>query len=313
MVEPVEWLGLTPVYYRLNDDLSIDLEALEARLDPGCKALVAVHYFGFPQQGQRLREVCDSFGLALIEDCAHSFYGTDGETPLGAFGDFAIGSLPKFFPLRARGCLVSARREVTLAPLAAQGRLDDLQALVRELQMAHYYGRLSHLRPATTAAAALAKVLVRAGLGADPARLLDGARGLDYAASGIARRTLGSSDAAEIAARRRRNYQAICEKLAGGPGIELLKPALGPGTVPYMVPLRLPGLRRIFATLEDRAVPMQRFGQFLDPGLDETLCPVSSDLSHHGLQLPCHQSLWDDEIDWMVEQLNEICRAAGGA
>ncbi|GAB4227435.1 MAG: hypothetical protein Tsb0032_33960 [Kiloniellaceae bacterium] len=311
MIEPMEWLGLTPVYYRLHEDLSIDLKALEGRLDPACKALVAVNYFGFPQDGARLRAFCDGFGLTLIEDCAHSFYGEAGGQPLGSFGDFTIGSFPKFFPLRAGGCLVSSRRKLDLAPLAAPGPLDNLQALVRELQMAHYYGRLGALRPATTAGAALAKLMLLARLGADPARLGDGARGLDYQAGAVARRTLGSSDAAWLAQRRRHNYETICRRLAGVPGVTLLKPDLAPGVVPYMVPLRLPGLRRVFADLEERALPMQRFGQFLDPALDESLCPVSSDLSHHGLQLPCHQSLRDDEIDWMVGQLAEACAAAG--
>src|SRR3546814_2290961 len=81
----------------------------------------------------------------------------------------------------------------------------------------------------------------------------------------------------------------LCRMLSGLPGVTLLKPRLEPGVVPYMLPLRIPALRRIFACLEDRAFPMQRFGQFLFPGLDPALCPVSSDLSHHGLQLPCHQ------------------------
>jgi len=311
MVEPVEWLGLEAVYYRLHDDLSIDLEDLEARLDPACKALVAVHYFGFPQDAARLRAFCDSAGLALIEDCAHSFYGSCAGAPMGSFGDFAIGSLPKFFALRGGGCLVSSRHELPRQVLAGHGPVGNLQALVRELQMAHYYGRLRPLRPATLGAAATAKLLALAGLGGDPARLGCGAAGLETAAGWVARRSLATSDPEEIADRRRRHYATICRLLSGVPGITLLKPRLETGVVPYMVPLRIPALGRIFATLEDRAVPMQRFGQFLAPALDQGLCPVSDDLSHHGLQLPCHQSLWDDEIEWMVTQLADICSKAG--
>ena len=102
----------------------------------------------------------------------------------------------------------------------------------------------------------------------------------------------------------------ICNSLVDLPGVTLLKPRLEAGIVPYMVPLRIPALRHIFAELEDRAIPMQRFGQFLSPDLDDALCPVSSDLSHHGLQLPCHQSLLREEIAWMVEQLRDVCQSA---
>jgi dTDP-4-amino-4,6-dideoxygalactose transaminase len=124
---------------------------------------------------------------------------------------------------------------------------------------------------------------------------------------------LQASEPQEIATLRRRNYETLCRLLADLPGVTLFKPQLEPGMVPYMVPLRVPGLRRLFADLENRAFPMQRFGQFLSPDLDASLCPVSSDLSHHGLQLPCHQSMLPEEIEWMVEQLRDACRSTGRA
>lgn len=311
MVEPLEWFGLKPLFYRLNEDLSIDYDALEPRLDETCKALIAVHYFGFPQDGPRLRAFCDAFGLALIEDCCHSFFGSGQGQPLGSYGDFAVGSLPKFFPLQSGGCVVSSRRELPREPLAPSGSIADLQALVRELQTAQYYGRLRNLRPITLGAAALTKALLMMGLGRDMTKLRDSPRSLEFSASRLAGNIQRACDPERMTAQRRHNYEAICQALTGRPGITLLKPALDAGVVPYMVPLRIPALRRVFAELEDRAVPMQRFGQFLSPDLDEALCPVSSDLSHHGLQLPCHQSLLPEEIDWMVERLGEICRTDG--
>lgn len=307
MVEPLEWLGLKPLFYRLHDDLSINFDDLETNLDPAAKALVAVHYFGFPQDGPRLRAFCDATGLALVEDCAHSFYGDHPGGPPGSFGDFTIGSLPKFFPLRGGGCLLSTRRDLPEQVLAAQGRRADLQALVLDLQTAHYYGRLRALRPGTTGLAALAKGLGLLGLGRDTGQMAYSAAGLDFAASRLATTTVKTSDHGRIAARRRHNYKRLCGLLADLPGITLLKPELEPGVVPYMVPLRIPALRQIFASLEDGAVPMQRFGQFLATDLDPAFCPVSSDLSHHGLQLPCHQNLQEEEILWIVERLSEIC------
>ena len=311
MVEPLEWLGLKPRFYRLNADLSIDQADLEARLDETCKALIAVHYFGFPQDGPRLRAFCDHFGLALVEDCAHSFFGTCQGQDLGSFGDFAIGSLPKFFPAQGGGCLVSSRRPLPPEKLAAQGPLAELQALVRALQSAHYYGRLRPLAPLTLAGAALAKALALAGLGRGKAFSPASPTSLRFTASRLAQAIARTDDPQSVIARRRQNYQTICQALAGLPGVSLLKPQLAAGVVPYMVPLRIANLRRLFAILEDRAIPMQRFGQFLFPGLDEAFCPVSSDLSHHGLQLPCHQNLREEEIQWMVEQLGDICRGGG--
>ena len=44
--------------------------------------------------------------------------------------------------------------------------------------------------------------------------------------------------------------------------------------------------------------------------IDETVCPVAADFSHHGIQLPCHQSLRDAEIDWMVALLRDLVAGA---
>ena len=310
MIEPLEWFGLEPLFYRLNEDLSIDYADLESRLDEDCKALVAVHYFGFPQDGPRLRAFCDDAGLALIEDCCHSFFGSDRGQALGSFGDFAVGSLPKFFPFQSGGCVVSSRRDLPRESLAPPGSIADMQVLVRELQTAQYYDRLQNLRALTLGAAALTKALLLLGLGRDLARLQSSPKSLEFSASRLARNIRLACDPEDMASRRRQNYEAICRSLADLPGVTLLKPQLDAGVVPYMIPLRIPALRRLFAEMEDRALPMQRFGQFLSPDLDPALCPVSSDLSHHGLQLPCHQSLQPEEIHWMVEQLRDICRAA---
>lgn len=311
MVEPLEWFGLKPLFYRLNEDLSIDYADLESRLDEDCKALVAVHYFGFPQDGPRLRAFCDDAGLALIEDCCHSFFGSDRGQTLGSFGDFAVGSLPKFFPFQSGGCVVSGRRDLPRQSLTAPGSIADMQALVRELQTAQYYDRLQNLRMITLGAAALTKALLLLDLGRDMARLQSSPKSLEFSASRLARNIQQACDPERMATQRRHNYETICQSLADLTGVTLLKPKLEADVVPYMVPLRIPALRRLFADLEDRAVPMQRFGQFLSPDLDEALCPVSSDLSHHGLQLPCHQSLQPEEIQWMVGQLRDICQTAG--
>ena len=206
---------------------------------------------------------------------------------------------------------MSARRPLPGTKLAGQGAVAELQTLVRALQTVHYYGRLRPLLPLTAGAAALAKLLVLSGYGRAPALAADGATRLDFAADRVARNTLWSSTPQTIAPRRRENYETLCRMLCGLPGLTLLKPRLEPGVVPYMLPLRIPVLRRLFARLEDRAFPIQQFGQFLFPGLNPALCTVSTDLSHHGLQLPCHQSLRRDEMEWMVDQFAEVCRSAG--
>src|SRR5262245_25760167 len=114
MVGPIRACGATPVFYRLQRDLSIDLEHVDTLLSSRTRCILTVNFFGFPAGLRGVRERCDARTIALIEDSAHAFYGGAAQEPIGRMGDFAIGSLMKFFPLSDGGCLVSFRR--ALAP-----------------------------------------------------------------------------------------------------------------------------------------------------------------------------------------------------
>jgi dTDP-4-amino-4,6-dideoxygalactose transaminase len=70
----VRYCGGTPVLADVKGqhDLGIDPDDVEARLTERTKAVCAVHYAGYPADIERLREVCDVRGVALIEDSAHA-------------------------------------------------------------------------------------------------------------------------------------------------------------------------------------------------------------------------------------------------
>jgi len=71
------------------------------------KAVLAVNYFGFPQELEPFRELCRANRATLIEDNAHGFLSRDplGHL-LGSRGDLGILSLRKTFPLLDGGALV---------------------------------------------------------------------------------------------------------------------------------------------------------------------------------------------------------------
>ncbi len=59
---------------------------MERRITPRTKAVCVVHYAGYPAAADRLRELCDAHGLALIEDVAHAPSATLGGRALGTWG-----------------------------------------------------------------------------------------------------------------------------------------------------------------------------------------------------------------------------------
>ncbi len=78
-------------------DFNIDPEDAARRITPRTRAIIAVHFCGYPADVAALRALCDERGLLLIEDCAQAIgahvddtgrqVGTVGD--LGAFSFFS--------------------------------------------------------------------------------------------------------------------------------------------------------------------------------------------------------------------------------
>lgn len=83
-------------------------EALEPAT--GARAILAVNYFGFPQDLRPFRDYCARTGAALIEDNAHGLFSRDHDGAwLGGRGDAGIFSFRKTIPLSGGGAVVSHR------------------------------------------------------------------------------------------------------------------------------------------------------------------------------------------------------------
>lgn len=82
----IRWADIDP------DDGNIDPDAVSRAITSRTKAIIAVHYAGYPAQVDRLRAIADANGLALIEDCAHALGARVGDRHVGTVGDFAIFS-----------------------------------------------------------------------------------------------------------------------------------------------------------------------------------------------------------------------------
>lgn len=56
------------------------------------KAIMVVHYAGYPAALDKLRRIADEYSLCLIEDCAHALGAKYNGRHVGSYGDFAIFS-----------------------------------------------------------------------------------------------------------------------------------------------------------------------------------------------------------------------------
>lgn len=122
LVSAVHAVGAIPRFYRIGEDLNL---ASPATGLPSCEAVVAVNYFGFPQEFAPFQDHCRRTGAVLIEDNAHGLFSRDAAgTFLGMRGDIGIFSLRKTLPLPNGAALVVNTRGRAF-PLGPQQPFDS--------------------------------------------------------------------------------------------------------------------------------------------------------------------------------------------
>ena len=316
MIEPVRMFKARPIFYRINRDTSLNIDDIKSKINDHTKAIIVTHYFGFSQNLDTIRQICDQYSLTLIEDCAHSFFGQCGDVSMGLLGDFAIASSMKFFPVYDGGILASNQNNLDQIKLSPPPLLFQLKSLVSMIDNAIQYKRLGIIG-AIARLGLLIKTLIWSvikklrRLPADnrigPSSS-DGGFGLDEDwihkdASCISTRVIQASDFRTISVARRRNYLKLEHALKSLPGCHALFEYMPDSTVPLVFPLYVDNAKIVFPELKRAGVPIWRFGEYLDSDIDDTVCPVSIDYSERIFQFPCHQSLTNEEIDWMIGQI----------
>lgn len=312
-VEPILALGAEVAFHDVGPDCRIDPATVEARIGPRTRAVVMVHYFGFPQPADELRALCARRGVSLLEDCAHVLPGTGG--PLGRTGDLAVFSWGKFLPVSDGGELVINRPGPPLAvewekePLlltlqTAKDALDRIVAPGRGGVLASVYGWLQ-----------ASKRLLRRRRAAmllpgDPDQAFD-ERMVRFPASRLSRWIAAHSDVDKIAARRREHYVILLEALAALPGVRPLFPVLPPGVCPWVLPVFLPGVREPQRRLREGGIPAAGWSGVRHPLVSEGAYPAADALYETLVFLPVHQGLAPGDLRLIAQRVRELVTAGG--
>lgn len=119
-IEALSQLGLTCRFYAAGDDLEPVESELETLRGERTRALLLIHYLGFPQRMLHWRRWCDERDLLLIEDAAQAWLAATDTAPVGSAGDIAVFCLYKTHGLPDGSALVS--RSAALAPPGAPAR-----------------------------------------------------------------------------------------------------------------------------------------------------------------------------------------------
>ena len=319
MVAPAVAVGAKPVFYPLTDQGAPELGALEGLDTTGIKAMLAAHFFGIPQPLRGVREFCDRRGIKLIEDCAHALFGEADGAPVGTWGDLAISSLTKFYPVPVGGALISARRKLSHVSLSSQGLVAEFKCLGHAVESGAEFSRLTGLNtPLSLLFSLRGRSRERKPPNGNTAKHENGHGPRDFLAD-LDRRLIDSrptrvclaivrmSNRPRIFLRRRENYQRLARALSSVSGARPLVPLLPPTAAPYVFPLWVDNPDPLYKAMRETRFPVFRW-DWLWPDTPRIEGDPGMLWSKHVLQLACHQDLEPTDIDWMVERLEELLK-----
>lgn len=148
--------GATPVFVEPDVHFGMDPEKVEGLITDKTKAILVTHLYGMASRMDEIVEICNKYGLKLVEDCAQSHGACFNGQMTGTFGDVGCFS---FYPSKNLGAFGDAGAVIvndeSLAKefkvfrnygsekryynkvVGANSRLDELQAGLLRIRLKH--------------------------------------------------------------------------------------------------------------------------------------------------------------------------------
>lgn len=295
-----EALGVPVVYVATDRRLRLDLTDLERELAGGARAVLLVHYFGLPNPDlEQVAALCERFGAALIEDCAHALFSQAGGRPLGSRGAAAIFSPWKSLALPDGGALV-------LNELLPPG---DLSSLPRPASLATI-GRLAY-RAISVVETTLGwsprlwllrswslRRTVQAWVAHSP---LSTRRGSTLAAV-----LLRAADQTMIVARRRANFARLLLTTRDLTWASPLYDDLPDGSCPLAFPILVEAREQARRKLMAAGVNVRAYWEQLPSDASVEAFADAHAIANRILVLPVHQSLTEKQMAYLEKTLRSI-------
>ena len=323
VVEAILQSGAEVDFYDINLDASPDFDDLKAKINPRTRAVLAIHYFGFSQPIQKIRELCHAHRLFLIEDCAHVLTGTTRDRiMLGHSGDISVFSWRKFLPIYDGGQLIINNPKLKLDLQLKKGSfLFRLKVVKNTLErvLEESGGRfvrfLSFLLKQAFSACRYLALVHRSTAKISRINSYEvefDINCVDLEMSTVSKRILTRTSLTDVAEKRRRNYAWLINALKGVGGATPLYPNLPDTVCPWIFPLLVPGTKNFQLLLRARGIPATSWSAVIHPMIPLQQFPKARFLYEHLIFLPVHQDLNEQDLVTIVsilrETLNETVR-----
>ena len=295
VINAIKTAGLNYRFYKIRRNLEPDLDEIDKKSE-AVKALLIIHYFGFPQPLDRINDFCRDRELMLIEDCAHALFSNIKGKHLGRFGDFGFFSLKKTIPLPDGGMLLLNNWIDRESPQIQSG--------------SRFLSRLSLLEKWAefkTGLSLRCRLLQMDNLRSDFIRR-DHRREIipDKGISAVSLKMLQRINIDEIITKRRDNYRYYLGKLLNKRGVEIIYPELWEGVCPIGFPILLEDRDRIRKRLLERGINLRTLWDILPEEVSPEEHPIAVRFSDRIIILPVHQSLEERHLDYTITNLLSV-------
>ena len=97
-VNCIRYVGATPVFVDIvgNNNLCIDADILEKHITPRTKAIIPMHFAGYPCEMDKIMSIACKHKLTVIEDACHGPLSEYKGKKLGTIGDIGCFSFFSF-------------------------------------------------------------------------------------------------------------------------------------------------------------------------------------------------------------------------
>jgi hypothetical protein len=294
----VRHAGHEVFYYRIGQDLKPDMGSVRESLVNGARAILVVHYFGFPAQMDEISALCRQMRVVLIEDCAHCHTSFAGNRLVGGQGTFAIFSPRKFFPLPDGGTLLINDDELWLQANKSLREVPSSAAPVVKWRVKE----MASLLKLDGALSLFSRLLRSTGI---TGREGDDADLTPAKPSDLSFHIAARHDAGRVAVVHRRHYQRLAKSMAAIPQLKPLYDALPDGIAPLYFPVRAVNARSICEAMLAKGIELTLW-PFLPPEVKSDPRAVAANkLAREVIGIPLHAQA---DPDVMLRALQNCLR-----
>jgi dTDP-4-amino-4,6-dideoxygalactose transaminase len=282
-INTVMLVGALPVLADCTSfkDWNIDPADIERKITPRTKAVMIVHYAGYPCDMDAVMAVCERHHLKLIEDCAHAPGAMYKGRSVGTFGDVGCFS---FF----------TNKNLSVGEGGMVTTMAD--AIAREVRYLHSHG-MTTLTLDRHKGRAISYDVIRPGL--------------NYRIDEM-RAALGLVQLSKLEQAQRQRQRVVERYVEAFQDIEgLIIPFTDSQDVKsayHIFTVLLPEeceRTQVIAVLKDEGVQasihypaFQEFTAYKEMNLEAT--PIASEISRRGLTLPLYPTISDEEIEIVI-------------